>query len=309
MFGKKKPIPQIDKTQLALIKNAERRIKQKKRLYIHFVILLIGSVLLIVANTVLDIGKEFTPFNLPWFVSAVILWFLVFIYHFISVFITNKFMGRDWENQQRDLLVAKQEERIEKLKQEYLTKESKVAKSQAFDASAKSSAPFQKKKSELTLIAAAGEDNGIGKDGELIWHLGDDLKRFKNLTSGHCIIMGRKTFESFKNPLPNRTHIVITRQDNYKVPSGVIVVHNLDDALDAARKDAQPFIIGGGEIYRQAIGMADKIELTRVHGNFPTADTFFPEIDGFIWKETHRKEHSKDNTHNYAFSFLTYERK
>jgi len=308
MFGKKKPVPQINKEQLALIKNAERRIKQKKRLYIHFVIFLIGSVVLIVANTVLDIGKDVLIFGLNWFVIAIILWFVLFIYHFISVFITNKFMGSDWEDQQRDLLVAKQEERIEKLKQEFLAKESKIAKSQAFEATATSTPPSQKKKFELTLIAAAGEANGIGKNGDLIWHLSDDLKRFKTLTKGHCIIMGRKTFESFKNPLPNRTHIVITRQSNYTVPNGVIVVHNLEDALDAARNDDKPFVIGGGEIYKHALGIADKIELTRVHYSFPDADTFFPEFDTYLWKETYRKEHVKDEKHNYAFTFLTYER-
>ncbi|TNM50871.1 dihydrofolate reductase, partial [Streptomyces sp. NP160] len=105
------------------------------------------------------------------------------------------------------------------------------------------------------------------------------LKRFKSLTNGHHIIMGRKTFESFPKPLPNRTHIVITRQHDYKVPDGVIVVHNMEDALDAAKRDKQPFIIGGGEIYKQSMGIADKIEITRVHHNFPHADTFFPNID------------------------------
>ncbi|WP_026754014.1 dihydrofolate reductase [Sediminibacter sp. Hel_I_10] len=309
MFGKKKPIPQIDKEQLALIKNAEKRIKQKKRLYIHFVIFLIGAVFLIVANTVLGIGKDLLIFGLEWFVIAIILWFILFIYHFISVFITNKFMGKDWEDQQRDLLVAKQQDRIDQLKAEFLKKESKIAKEQAFDQISKTNAAPQKKKSELTLIAAAGEDNAIGKDNDLIWHLSDDLKRFKSLTNGHYIIMGRKTFESFSKPLPNRTHVVITRQEDYQVPEGVIVVHNLDDAIDAARHDPQPFIIGGGEIYKQSISRADKIELTRVHESFKEeADAFFPELDTYLWKETFRKEHGKDDKHDYAFTFLTYER-
>ena len=97
MFGKKKPIPQIDKDQLALIKNAEKRIKQKKRLYIHFIIFLIGAVFLIIANTVLGIGEDFYIFGLEWFVVAIILWLVLFIYHFITVFITHKFMGKDWD--------------------------------------------------------------------------------------------------------------------------------------------------------------------------------------------------------------------
>jgi len=309
MFGKKKQTTQIDKEQLALIKNAERRIKQKKGLYIHFVIFLIGGVLLIVANTVLGIGKDIKFFGLEWFVYAVVLWLIIFIYHFISVFITNKFMGKDWEDQQREALVAKQQERIEKLKQEFLKKETKIAKEQAFEETAQTNASPKKKKRELTIIAAAGESNGIGKDNDLIWHLSDDLKRFKQLTNGHHIIMGRKTFESFSKPLPNRTHIVITRQDAYKVPEGVIVVNNLEDALDAARNDKQPFIIGGGEIYRQSIGLADKIELTRVHHSFESADTFFPEIDKFVWMETNSKYHPKDEKNEFAFTFLTYQRK
>ncbi|MGB3608458.1 MAG: dihydrofolate reductase [Psychroserpens sp.] len=308
MFGKKTSTPQIDKEQLAQIKYAEKRIKQKKRVYVHFVIFLIGSVFLILANTVLGIGNDITIAGLDWFVIAVIVWLALFLYHFVSVFITHSFMGKDWEDAQRDALVAKQRERIEKIKQSLLKEETKIAKTEAYDETANRIATGQKKKSELTMIVAAGEDNAIGKDNDLIWHLSDDLKRFKSLTNGHHIIMGRKTFESFPKPLPNRTHIVITRQDNYQVPQGVIVVHNLEDALDAARFDKQPFIIGGGEIYKQAIGLADKIEMTRVHHSFPNADTFFPEIDTYIWKETHSKFHDIDNNHQFAFSFLTYER-
>jgi dihydrofolate reductase len=143
----------------------------------------------------------------------------------------------------------------------------------------------------------------------LIWHLSDDLKRFKSLTNGHHIIMGRKTFESFPKPLPNRTHIVITRQNGYQAPEGVIIVNNLDDALDAARNDKQPFIIGGGEIYKQSMAFADKLELTRVHSNFENADTYFPEIDDKVWKEVNRVTHDADNKHAHAFSFITYLRK
>nr|WP_321225424.1 dihydrofolate reductase [uncultured Psychroserpens sp.] len=308
MFGKKKSIPQIDKEQLALIKYAEKRIKQKRRVYIHFVVFLIGAVFLIVANTVLGIGKDFTIAGLNWFVIAIILWLAFFIYHFISVFITHKFMGKDWEDQQRETLVAKQQERIEQLKQQFLKEEIEIAKSQAFNETLIETAPAGKKKVERTIIVAAGENNAIGKDNDLIWHLSDDLKRFKSLTNGHHIIMGRKTFESFPKPLPNRTHIVITRQNNYKAPDGVIIVNNMEDALDAARSDKQPFIIGGGEIYKQSMLLADKIEITRVHHSFPNADTFFPEIDKSLWKEIARREHPKDDKHEFSFTFLTYER-
>lgn len=158
----------------------------------------------------------------------------------------------------------------------------------------------------LIIIAAAAENNALGKDNQLLWHLPDDFKRFKAITTGHPIIMGRKTFESFPKPLPNRTHIVITRQADYKVPSGVIVVNNMDDALDAASNDQQPFIIGGGEIYKQAMPLADKLEITRVHSNFENADTFFPNIDEKQWKEVSRTAHDADEKHEFAFSFITY---
>jgi len=120
--------------------------------------------------------------------------------------------------------------------------------------------------------------------------------------------MGRKTFESFPSPLPNRIHVVITRQENYEVPQGVIVVNTLEDAFDVARKDSQPFIIGGGEIYKQAMPFADKIELTRVHYAFQNADTFFPEIDEKEWKIVSNEFHEKDEDHEYSFSFTTYEK-
>ncbi|MDY2585780.1 dihydrofolate reductase [Winogradskyella aquimaris] len=309
MFGKKKTTSTIDQDQLELIEYAQKRIKQKKRLYIHFVIFLIGAVFLILANTILGIGKDFTIAGIDWFVYAILIWLFLFVYHFVNVFITNKFMGKDWEKQQLDKLVSQQQKRIEKLKEGFLKEEKKIAQSQAYNEAQKDTTEEKKNSIELTIIVAAGEDNAIGKDNDLIWHLKDDLKHFKKLTSGHHIIMGRKTFESFPKPLPNRTHIVITRQNNYKVPDGVIVVSNLEDALDAARNDNQPFIIGGGEIYKQSINLADKLELTRVHATFDGADTFFPDIDLNQWKEISRTTHDADEDHKYAFSFITYEKK
>lgn len=303
MFGlKKKEKPQIDKEQLELIKNAQRRIKQKKRLYAHFVIFLIGAVFLIVANTVLGIGKDTKFFGINWFVFAIMAWLFFFLYHLFSVFVTSKFMGKDWEEQQLAKLVNKQKVRIEKLKLQVEKEDLTLAKSEVFKAQQ------TKANKNLTMIVAAGENNEIGKNNDLIWHLRDDLKRFKALTSGHHIIMGRKTFESFPKPLPNRTHIVISRQLDYQVPEGVLVVNNLEDALALAKNDAQPFIIGGGEIYKLAMPYASKIELTRVHSNFD-ADTFFPEIDMTQWKETANTFHKKDENHEYEFSFLTFERK
>lgn len=160
---------------------------------------------------------------------------------------------------------------------------------------------------EITLIAAAGENNALGKDNDLVWHLPDDFKRFKKLTTGHHIIMGRRTFESFPKLLPNRTHIVITRQKDYKAP-GAVIVHSLEEALKIATKnDPQPFIIGGGEIFEMSMEKADKIELTRVHATFE-ADAFFPEIDLEKWKLISSVFHDKDEKHQYPFTYLTYVR-
>lgn len=309
MFGKKKQTPSIDAEQLELIENAQKRIKQKKRLYIHFVVFLIGAVFLIIANTVLGIGEDFTIAGINWFVYAILAWLFLFIYHFVNVFITHKFMGEDWEKHQLDKLVAKQQLRIEKLKNDFLKEEKKIAQTKAYNEVQNTSSASEKKTTSLTIIVAAGEDNAIGKDNDLIWHLSNDLKRFKALTNGHHIIMGRKTFESFPKPLPNRTHIVITRQENYEAPDAVIVVNSLADAIDAARKDENPFIIGGGEIYKQALTLADKLEITRVHSNFENADTFFPDIDMTNWKEVNRIVNDADEKHAYAFSFITYMRK
>ncbi|MFD1161818.1 dihydrofolate reductase [Hwangdonia seohaensis] len=304
MFGKKKPKPQIDADQLELIENAQKRIKQKKRLYVHFVIFLIGAVFLIAANTVLGIGKDFTLFGKEWFLFAILLWLFFLLYHVFNVFVTHKFMGKDWERNQLEKLVTLQQNRIEKIKIELKKEAPHIAESEVYN----ESLSVKNKKSELTIIVAAAENDAIGKGNKLIWHLSDDLKRFKTLTNGHHIIMGRKTFESFPKPLPNRTHVVISRQQDYKVPNDVILVNSLETAIDAVKNDTQPFVIGGGEIYKQAMALADKIELTRVHESFE-ADTYFPKIDTSVWKETANTFHTKDANHEHEFSFLTYERR
>jgi dihydrofolate reductase len=160
---------------------------------------------------------------------------------------------------------------------------------------------------KITLVAAAAENNALGKDNDLIWRLPDDFKRFKALTSYHHIIMGRKTFESFPKPLPNRKHVVITRQENYKNET-IEVVHSLEEAIQFSSTEDQIFIIGGGEIYKQALPFANKIELTRVHGEFE-ADAFFPEIDEKKWDLVNSEFHDKDEKHKYSFSYLTFLKK
>jgi dihydrofolate reductase len=159
----------------------------------------------------------------------------------------------------------------------------------------------------IILIAAVAENLALGKNNDLLWHLPNDFKRFKALTTNHHIIMGRKTFESFPRPLPNRTHVIITRQKNY-THEGCIIVGSLKEALDYCKKEKIVFIIGGGEIYKQSIDIADKIELTKVHSTFE-ADTFFPEINLKEWKLEIEEYHPKDEKHNYDFTYQTYVRK
>lgn len=159
----------------------------------------------------------------------------------------------------------------------------------------------------IIMIAAAAENNALGKDNQLLWHLSDDFKRFKELTTGHYIIMGRKTFESFPKPLPNRTHVIITRQPDYHY-DGCIVVDSVAKAIAAVPENQDAFVIGGGEIYKQGLAFSDKIELTRVHESFE-ADTFFPEIDASKWRLIDAQTHPKDEKHRYDFTFETYIRK
>jgi dihydrofolate reductase len=159
----------------------------------------------------------------------------------------------------------------------------------------------------IIMIAAASENNALGKNNELVWHLPNDFKRFKNLTSGHHIIMGRKTFESFPKPLPNRTHIVISRQENYN-PEGCIVVNSMKKAIAICPSDNPIYIIGGGEIYNLGIPFSDKIELTRVHHTFE-ADAFFPEINPKDWEIILSEFQPKDDKHRFDYTYQTYVRK
>lgn len=156
------------------------------------------------------------------------------------------------------------------------------------------------------MIAALGENNSLGKNNDLLWHLPDDFRRFKQFTSGHKIIMGRKTFQSFPKPLSNRTHIVISRDPNYQIGLPLcVVVNSLEDALDLVSEDELSFIIGGGEIYKLAMPYADILELTRVHESFE-ADTFFPTVDLKQWELIKEEYHPKDDRHAYDFSYRTY---
>lgn len=165
---------------------------------------------------------------------------------------------------------------------------------------------------KVSLIVAVAENGVIGKDNDLIWDLPKDMSFFKKTTMEHHVIMGRKNFESIPErfrPLPNRTNVVITRQSNYQA-EGCVVVNSLEAALEVAKYngDKEPFIIGGGQIYKLALerNMIDKIYLTKVHDTFQ-GDTFFPELSE-EWKEVDRKDHKKDENHDCDFSIITYEK-
>ena len=160
---------------------------------------------------------------------------------------------------------------------------------------------------ELTIIAAVSINNVIGNNNKLIWKLSNDLKRFKNLTTNHSVIMGRKTFESLPNPLPDRDNIVITRDTNYSKPN-IQVCSSIEDAINLTKTDTQPFIIGGGEIYSQTINIVDKIELTRVHEEFD-GDAYFPEIPLDIFELINEENYNSDLENEFDYSYLTYKKK
>ncbi len=160
---------------------------------------------------------------------------------------------------------------------------------------------------KVSLIVAVAENGVIGKNNELPWRLSADLKHFKRITTGHHIIMGRKTFESIGKPLPNRTSIIITRQLDYE-QEGCLVANSIEQAIELAKQNGETkaFIIGGGQIYESSLELADKIYLTRVHAEIE-GDAFFPSLDSTRWKETSREKHEADKKNQFDFSFVEME--
>ena len=164
----------------------------------------------------------------------------------------------------------------------------------------------------VSLIVAVSENKVIGKDNDLAWHLPDDMKFFKDTTKGHYVIMGRKNYESIPHkfrPLPKRTNVIVTRQNNYKA-EGCLVVNSIEEALKLAHEaeDNEPFVIGGGQIYKHAIehNLVDRVYLTRVHTEID-GDTYFEDLDD-SWKLVHADLHPSDDKHPFAFTFQTFER-
>lgn len=156
---------------------------------------------------------------------------------------------------------------------------------------------------QISIIVALSENNVVGVRNQLPWKLSADLKRVKSLTMGHHIIMGRKTFESIGRPLPGRTNVIITRNKNYKA-EGCVIASSLQHALDIAVNDSEVFIFGGGEIFKEAMPLASKIYMTRVHTHLE-GDTFFPQIKPFDWRIVELQEFKADERNEFDYSFMT----
>ncbi|SEQ90637.1 dihydrofolate reductase [Pedobacter rhizosphaerae] len=159
----------------------------------------------------------------------------------------------------------------------------------------------------ISIAVAVGENYAIGKNNQLLWHMPADLKFFKQTTTGHTVIMGRKTFDSVGRPLPNRRNIVITRDTQLKI-DGVEVVNSLEAALEITKEEEKPvFIVGGAEIYKQALPLTHTLYLTTIHHHFD-ADTFFPAINKSEWKVIKSERHSADEKNPYDYTFEVLER-
>jgi dihydrofolate reductase len=159
----------------------------------------------------------------------------------------------------------------------------------------------------ISLIAAIGRNNELGKGNTLLWKMPADMEHFKRLTSLHAVIMGRKTFESIGNPLPNRRNVIITRDANYK-QTGAEVVHSVSAALDLfPDKSEEIFVIGGAEIYKQFMSIADRLYITHIDAEDGSADSFFPEIIPVVWNEISHEEHKRDEKNPLNYTFSVYE--
>lgn len=161
----------------------------------------------------------------------------------------------------------------------------------------------------ITIIAAIAQNNALGKNNDLIWHLPADLKHFKELTTGNYMIMGRKTYESIGKPLPNRTTIIVSRNKDY-FQEGCLVASSLEDAIQLCKHQDVTFIVGGEQIYKQTLekDLVDTLNITLVHQKFE-ADAFFPEIEPKIWEEISREDFKADEKNKFDYSFIKYQKK
>ena len=285
----------IDDNTIELLENAQNRVRQKRNVYRHFIFFLFISGFILFVDLALSVGENLIFFDYSWSIWIVLIWSFILLYHLFDVFVSKRIISKKWVSAQKSHLIKVQQEKIKSLKKD-IEKESKIY------ADSNSNNLNQM----ITIIVAASENDVIGNNNKLIWHLSKDLIRFKNLTKGHHVIMGRKTFESMPKALPNRTNVVITRNKNYTAEN-ITIVDSLENALKVCKDDPQPFIIGGGEIYRIGLTYAKRIELTRVFHNFE-GDTTFPQIDKNLWKEVKNIKMFDIENHNYNFSFITYDK-
>ena len=285
----------IDDNTIELLENAQNRVRQKRNVYRHFIFFLFISGFILFVDLALSVGENLIFFDYSWSIWIVLIWSFILLYHLFDVFVSKRIISKKWVSAQKSHLIKVQQEKIKSLKKD-IEKESKIY------ADSNSNNLNQM----ITIIVAASENDVIGNNNKLIWHLSKDLIRFKNLTKGHHVIMGRKTFESMPKALPNRTNVIITRNKNYTAEN-ITVVDSLENALKVCKDDPQPFIIGGGEIYRIGLTYAKRIELTRVYHNFE-GDTTFPQIDKNLWKEVRNIKMFDIENHNYNFSFITYDK-
>ena len=161
----------------------------------------------------------------------------------------------------------------------------------------------------ISIIVAIAENYAIGKKGDLLCHMPADLKHFKEITSGHTVLMGERTFLSLpKHPLPNRRNIVLTDVKG-KTFEGAETVYSIDEMVNCINGDEEAFVIGGGMVYKQAMEFADKLYITHIHHSWSDADTFFPEINPAIWKQLSAERHSADDKNPYEYTFATYGRR
>jgi dihydrofolate reductase len=160
---------------------------------------------------------------------------------------------------------------------------------------------------KISIIVAVAKNNAIGKDNKLLWHISDDLKRFKRLTSGNPVIMGKNTFYSLPvRPLSNRTNVVITDIPGEKI-EGCVMAYSIEDAISKCDEAKENFVIGGASVYRQFLPFADKLYITKVNKDFE-ADCYFPELDPNIWKLIHEEDRSSDTQNNFSYSYLIFEK-
>ncbi len=160
----------------------------------------------------------------------------------------------------------------------------------------------------ISIIAAIGKNNELGKGNTLLWDMAADMKHFRETTKGHTVIMGQKTFESIGKPLPNRKNIVLTKDDSFKA-EGIEISKSLEETLDSFKNsDEEVFVIGGGQIYKQSLDKASRLYITHVDMTDKNADTFFPEIIPIVWNEVSHKEHKKDSENPFNYTFSIYEK-